>query len=367
MLRKAKRGRNRERRLLRTSTRRERSGRLADDLFKRKGAVKNQLAVKGDEINNARTVGQLRGQLSRLRQAADSPGLSAVERSGIFDATKPIIQTLDSVIPDEQKPILASINAQYAQVNKILPFKGMRAMNAAGTLPELGEAVFGKGNQAATNLALSGMNDGQKGLMRQAFASWAIDPNRSPKEVFNLLNSQKDNIAKLGFPPELSSLKQWNELVTGANKMKTLPNLPAQRDFVNGVQQELKQAGYSQQALEAADDALRKSAQGNPNLIGRRLTYLGMAGAMGYGVLSRDPALWAPLGTLAASYMAKRAIIGNPELLPAYRNFVMGGWTRQGGSAFGKMFVAATRDAIQAAAAPTLRPDKERQAEAMKP
>jgi hypothetical protein len=147
-----------------------------------------------------------------------------------------------------------------------------------------------------------------------------------------------------------------------------LPDLPAQKEFMKGVQQQMKDSGYSQQALEAADDALRQSAKGSPNMAARRLlVYLPMSAMMGYGVLSRQPELWAPIATLGAAYMGKRALINSPELLPAYRNFVMGGWTRQGGSAFGKMFVAATRNAIQAAAAPTLRPDKERQAEAMTP
>ena len=100
---------------------------------------------------------------------------------------------------------------------------------------------------------------------------------KSERRICSTLGSQKDNLALFGMPPELSTIGQWNDFVTGANKMKTLPDLPEQKRFQWSPKGDSEAGGYSQEALNAADDEMRKQGSGSrmwraariPMIIGR--------------------------------------------------------------------------------------------------
>ena len=316
------------------------------------------------EDTNQQTIGRLRGTMTRIMQEADRPGATATDRAALFHASKPIVEALDKAVPDEQKPLLASINAQYAQINKIFPHAAMRDLNKAATLPQLGHAVFEKmqnSNPAAVSMGISRMNPAQKGLMRNAFASWVLsDTEASPKELFNRLSKNSAAIRELDFPSELQNVGIWKDLVAGQRTMEAIPKLPAQGQFVAGFQDRLRREGWSKEALEAADDAMRKSGEKSmPYLMrsGARMATFGLLG--GYGAFVRQPALVVPLAAYMGSHFLYQAITQSPELLPSYRRFLMAGWTRDGGDAFGRMMVATGANAVrQAAANKNLRPDK---------
>lgn len=297
----------------------------------------------------AQTIGMLRGKLGEAMMAANKPGSSAMDRRVLFDATRPIVDTLNAAIPDEQKPLLQQINNEYAQVNRILPFKGQQKLQQAATLPELGAAMFGNESAPATKLTLSRMTEPQKDLARQAFASYVLTDTATPTETLSKLAANKDAVAALYPDSDFGKIGKWRDAMIAQKKFQQgPPNLPSQKQFAEGVQEAIRRSGLTPEAQQAATDALIKSAHGQGR-VGRYLTspflYAGALG--GYGMLHHEPMLIVPLAAYAAGNMGWKALAGNAAAMDTYRQFIMSGWTQKGGEMFGRLVVNAVNDAVR--------------------
>ncbi len=306
-------------------------------------ATKQELINLANQVagTEGHTIGSLRGTLQRILHETDQPRLTATDRGALFDASRPIVRTLDAAIPDGQKPVLAAINAKYAQVNKIYPFTQMRKMNQAATLPELGKAMFEDMKPATTSMAIGNMSDAEKGLAREAFASWAFNS----KDLFKTLEDQRDNMAALGFRPELQQLKTWQDLVTGAQRMAKLPDLPRRREFLKGVREEMARRGFSQEAFQAADTAMQNAAKMRMPYILRYATTWGALGLIGgYGAFGHYPELAIPLAAYAAIHFP-RMIVSKSRYLPLYNDMLMAGWTQNGGRMFARAMIDSAAEA----------------------
>jgi hypothetical protein len=308
------------------------------------------------------TIGQLRGRLQALEKAGMRPGISEQERSALATASVPIRSTLESVIPDEQKPLLKSINDAYAAVSNAFPYQDLKPLRQASTLPELGKA-FSQLRPDATRMVLDRMNPEQKAMMQKSFASFMLNDSTSNKDIFNTLAKHSDSgiLKQLGFPDDLQKVGTWRDLVTKVRKIYDKPpDLMQTKEFISGVRKGLREQGVSPELMDQMNEAATKDKSGR---MVRMLqsgamwgTMLGMAGTTG-GM--RRAAIAVPL---LVSYEARKALINNP----AYRQFVMNGWTRAGGAAFSRLAGAGIVDAAKEYAAESgmLRPDKEREAEA---
>ena len=300
------------------------------------------------------TIGQLRGHHQELMEEIGRPGITDIERRALRDADKPILETLRNVIPDEQRPLLDQINAEYAQVKSLFPRKDFTAIRKAGTLPQLGGIVFGKGNEAATSAALSHMNEPQKKMMRDAFAAWILGEGGKPTEILSKLAANKDTVTVLYPKSSFGNINTWREMMLAQKKWAGgPPSLPSQKEFTAGVTEQIKKLGLSPEALQAATEALKPNARG-----GRYEHYLTnpwiISGAiMGYGLYGRDPAVTVPI---ALGYLVStagfRAFANNPANLEMYRDFIMSPWTRKSGEAAGRLLVAAINDAHVGAGQP---------------
>lgn len=296
----------------------------------------------------APTIGQLRGHLAQLMQHANKPGITAMERSAAVQAAQPIYEALDRVIPDEQRPLLHQINNEYSQVNRIFPFKNLRKLQNAGTLPELGQLAFGKGSEAATSMAVSRMTEPQKELMRKAFGSWVLNESDSPTMTLSKLAANKDTVAALYPNSDFGKIDTWRKLMIGHKRMlQGPPGLPSQRQFEQGLQESIKKGGLTPEALQAATDALSKGNQKMPYILKYASTW-GLIGALGgWGIFGHAPELIPVAAAYGAGHLGWRAIVNNPAALDMYRDFIMSGWTRKGGEAFGRLMVATTNDALR--------------------
>lgn len=320
-------------------------------------------ALGGD--TSTPTIQQLHGKLGQLQLEANRPGATAADRSALFAASQPMLETLNNAIPDAQKPALAAINAEYAQVNKIFPHKDLRAINQVGTLPELGKFAFGS-NPEATTLAFQKMTPDQKELMRKSFASWMLSENTSSKDLFNALSKNKDNLKMLGFPDDFEKVETWRQLVGNASKMRDKPpDLMQLKQFSSAMRSRLRQEGVTPEILDRMDgEAQKAAAKGDMNsrYIKRMALLWGPMGMMaGYGWMYRDPEMLVPM----AAYLGRQGLINNP----AYRDFMLGSggrWTRATGDAFARLVMSSPgfMDSVKEAAAPYIRPDNERREEA---
>lgn len=320
--------------------------------------------IKGFTVR-PRNVQEMRGMMTRIMTEANRATSTAADRSALFEASKPIRKFLDSVIPDEQKPLLAQINAQYAQVNKMFPFKDVRLLNSAATLPELGELAFGRIKPSATSMALARMNEPQKDLMRQAFASWMLHDNPSAPELLKRIEGQQANMAALGFPDGLNKVGDWYEAARAQRRFAHEPGSTEEKAFVDAFRRRMRDNGMTPQVGDVMDEALKKGASGNMPYLIRYASTWGALGALGgWGIFAHEPMAVVPLGAYAASSLGLRAILRNPASATLYRQFITNGWTRAGGDAFARLMVAGAGNFARQVMKDRLRPDKEEEAEA---
>lgn len=317
-------------------------------------------------IIRPRNIQELRGMMTRIMQEANRASATNADRSALFEASKPIRTILDNAIPDEMKPALKAINAKYAQVSKIFPFKDVRLLNSAATLPELGEIAFERIRPSATSLALAHMGPAEKDVMRQAFAARALDKGKSVGDVFKFLEQNRNVLPALGFPPELSKVGGWYELAAGRKAFDTAPTGATGKAFMEAFRNAARRRGITPEIANAMDEALRKGAQGKLPYLVRYAAGFGAIGAMqGWGLFGHMPEAVIPIAAYAAGTMGLRSVIMNPELLPVYRAFITNGWTRAGGDAFGRLMTAGMGNFIRQYV--PLRPDKQAQAEEANP
>jgi hypothetical protein len=299
------------------------------------------------------TVGKLRGALGQVVAEANRPTSSAFDRRALLDASKPMIEALNDAVPPEQRPLLQQINNEYAQVNRIFPFKDLKKIQSARTLPELGEVVFGKGNEAATSMAVSRMSPEQKDIMRQAFGSWILKDGEAPTVTLSKLAANKDAVAALYRDSAFGKIGAWRDMMIAQKKFQQgPPNLPSQKQFEQGLQDSIKASGLTPEAAQAATDALKSSVKGMPYIVRYGMTWGALGALGGYGALGHNPELVIPIAVYGASHYGLRAILSNPTAAEGYRRFVMSGWTRKGGEAFGRLLVGGVNDALRGSPTP---------------
>lgn len=320
--------------------------------FQLSNAQMAQLQGQGAPVTD-QTIGMLRGKLQEGLGIANAAGSSAWDRKAIFDATRPISEMLDNAITPEQRPLLDSVKNEYAQVNRIFPFKNQQALNQAKTLPELGGMLFSKDATPAATMAIPHMNEEQKGMMRKAFAAYILkDADGNPTQALSKLQGSREAVAALYPGSDFGKIATWQKLMVEGRRFAGGPkSLATQREFQEGVKEALKESGFSPEALQAASDALSKGAQNTP----RTLRYLTSPWAIsgligGYGVLGHEPALIVAGAAWAAGHMGWQYIADNPAMLDGYRNLIMSGWTRKGGEAMGRLMVSGLNNALQGAA-----------------
>lgn len=324
----------------------------------------NELASQALGINQAPiTIGALRGRLQALERAAVRPGITDNERAALTKASLPIRSALEDVIPDELKPQLHAINDAYAAVSRAYPFQDLRPLRNASTFPELGAAMFSKLKPDATAIVLDRADPAQKQLYRRAFSSWILNDNTSQKDIFNALEKNKALLPKLGFPEDFDKVRTWRELATQVRKIRSQPpDLPQTRAFMNGVREGLRKQGLTPELLDSIDAHIAKNADKgdmNTRFLKREMMLWGPMGLMaGYGWMAHEPAMVVPM----AAYLARRPLINNP----AYREFVMNGWARQGGRAVARLLAAGAIDGIKQYGIQNglIRPDKAAENEA---
>ncbi len=298
------------------------------------------------------TIGQLRGHLGQIMTEANKPGTSALERRALMKASTPIVETLNNAIPDEQRPLLAEINNEYAQINRIFPWKGLKKISEAGTIPELGQLAFSKDNVAATSMAVPRMSEPQRQLMRRAFGSYVLSETDSPTATLSKLQQNKDTVAALYKGSPFEKIDTWRQAMIAQKKfLQGPPNLPSQQQFERGLQDVIKKSGLTPEATQAANAALAGSGTQRMPYILRYATTWGLIGAIGgWGIFGHAPELIPVAATYGAGHLGWRAIASNPEALDMYRRFVTSGWTRVGGEMFGRLMINGVNDVLQGAA-----------------
>lgn len=302
--------------------------------------------------SDPQTIGILRGKLGQAMTMANAPGSSAMDRRVLFDATRPVVDTLNDAIAPEQKPLLQAINNEYAQINRLMPFKGQQKLQAAATLPQLGEAMFSNESAPATKLILSRMNDQQKELARQAFASYVLTDTGSPTETLSKLAANKDTVAELWPQSQFGKINTWRKAMIEQRKFQQgPPNLPSQKAFEQGLIETIKMSGLTPEAQQAATDALIKSGQ-QQGRFGRYLTspFVLAAGMGGYGLFHHYPEMVVPAAAYMAGSAGWKALADNPAAMDTYRSMIMSGWTRKGGEMAGRLIVNGVNDAIRGVA-----------------
>jgi hypothetical protein len=339
----------------------------------RTGSTEAGLGVSGAQAAPATppetgmTIGQLRGRMQTLERATLRPGISENERSALVRASLPIRQTLEDVLPDEQKPILKSINDAYAQLSNAFPNQDLKPLRLASTLPQLGEA-FSNLKPDATAMVLSKMSPAEKELTRTALSSYVLSGSADQKAVFNTLTKWQNSglLKQAGFPDDFQKVGNWLSRVTELRKIRDKPpDLMQTKQFMNGVREGLRQQGLPPALLDKMDEQLTKeNARGDmkSNFLNRQLTLWGPMTAMGgYGWMYHKPAIVVPM----AAYLARQTLIKNP----AYQGLVMNGWTRAFGNSAARLMAAGMVNAAKQYAVQSgwIRPDKEREAEEAHP
>lgn len=298
----------------------------------------------GDSVTSPQTIGTLRGKLGQIVQAANKPGSSAIDRRVLMDASKPMVEILNNAIPEEQKPLLQSINNEYAQINRIFPFKDLKAFQTAGTLPELGKAVFSVQDAPATAMALKRMTPEQKDLMRQAFASHVLSDSASPTETLSRLSANKDTVAALYPDSDFGKIDTWRKAMIAQKKfMQGPPNLPSQKAFEDAVQETIKTSGLTPEAIAAANTALA----GTGKSFIRMSPYMIASAVGGYGMIGKVPGVGAGIAAYVLGHQGWKALADNPAMLDMYRQAITSGWTRTGGEALGRLMVGSVNNALR--------------------
>lgn len=300
------------------------------------------------------TVGQLRGELSNLMAQANNPATSNLERQALLKVSKPIIEALDRPIPDADRPLLEKINEDYAQISRIFPFRDLKQISQARTLPDLGEAAFGKGHEAATSMAVSRMDEPQKQLMRRAWGSYLLKDGASPTETIGKLQKNKAILESLYPDSDFGKIDTWRQMMIAQKRMAQGPSgLPSQRQFEAGLRETIRNSGLTPESLQAASDALHKTGMlapgsSTPRGMGRYLLVTApIMSLMGWGLYHHEPGLIIPAVGYYAGMLGWRALADNPAALDAYRDFIMSGYTRNGADAFGRLFVSAVNDVLR--------------------
>jgi transglycosylase-like protein with SLT domain len=313
------------------------------------------------------TIRELRGRLQAIEKAGLRPGITEQERSALAQASIPIRQTLEDVVPDEQKPLLRSINDAYAQVSNAFPYQDLKPLRSASTLPELGKA-FSDLNPNATRMVLDRMTPEQKALMAKAYASHLLHEDTTKKDIFNTLAKSDPALLKqLGFPDDFQKVGAWRDLVTSGRKIYDKPpDLMQSHEFIRGVRQGLRKQGVTPELMDQMTQAQIKGAAKGDGRMARMLQSGALWGSFmaagGYAFGERRAAIAIPL---LAGYYVRKAALNNP----AYRAFVMNGYTRAGGDAFARLAGAGLVEAVKQYAAETgmIRPDKQQAAEEARP
>jgi len=309
-------------------------------------------AASEDTPLDTQTIGTLRGKLGQMMQAANTPGSSAMDRRVLYDASKPIVETLNDAIKPEDKPLLESINNEYAQVNRVFPFKEMAPLQRAATLPAFGDVAFAPKNALATKMAISRMNPEQQDFMRQAFASSVLKDGVPPTEILSRLQANKDAVKALYPDSKFGNIETWRKTMIDQKKfMQGPPSLPSQKQFEEGVQNAIKESGLTPEAAQAANDALIKSGQ-HEGKVARYITSPWAVGGalLGYGLFEHAPELIPIAVAYAGGKMGWKNIAADPVKLELYRQFISSGWTKAGGEMFGRLLVGGANDAIRGVA-----------------
>ena len=297
---------------------------------------------------DAQTIGTLRGKLGQIVQTANQPGSSAIDRRVLMDASRPIVDTLNDAIPEDQKPLLQQINNEYAQVNRIFPFRDLKKLQSAATLPELGDAVFSAKAGPATGMAIKRMTPEQQGIMREAFAASILKDGASPTETLSKLAANKDAVKALYPDSDFGNIETWRKAMIAQKKfMQGPPNLPSQKAFEEGIQDTLKKSGLSPEAMQAATAALSNTGKQSWMRIS---PYMLASGLAGYGLLGHIPEVGAGLAAYALGHAGWKALANNPAMMDVYRQAIMSGWTRAGGEALGRLMVGGVNDAVRGSA-----------------
>lgn len=307
-----------------------------------------QVDEKGKVTVPKNTVATVRGTFQRLLAEADKPANSPTDRSALLKTAGHIQQWLDDQIGEDKKPALLKINSEYAKISKMYPFKDIRLIGSAANMNELGEMLYERIPTDRTMMAIARMEEPEKQLMRDAFATNALAAKRTPAELAAFLKDKQNMLEQLGFPPTLSHITDWADAARRSQSFMKYPSDAESNAFVSAYKNRMLTAGYDQKSIASVDEALRKAANAPPNRAVRYMTTFGALGAvLNYGPFGHHPSLIIPGVMYMAGSAGLKAMLKNPEWLPVWRDFITSGWTRASGDALGRLTVGLLGDAAR--------------------
>lgn len=313
------------------------------------------------------TLGEIRKLNANMVQLAAKSN-DPTERALLRAASQPFRDVLDAAVPEEQKPLLASLKQQYAQINRELPFSLAKRIDKATTLPEMGNVLYGDPKKLDRAVELwKAANPEQKSLMKQMFAHDLMTNHGATAQELGKALEGRGRVMKMMFGDDAFSQAQtWVNVDArrGAIEKLVAQSPKANSEFERGVRQAVDEAGTKfdadpvnqqlktltkEEMNKTADEALRKHAQlgGMGRYLEHRLIFEGAEGALGVGLYMHNVPLMVGSGAYLLRRAAWAAAMDNPTTAAAYRKAIMSPNVQKAGYLIGRLMTTAAVEAAK--------------------
>jgi len=315
---------------------------------------------KTGDVVDLNTISKLRGVIQPTISAMNAPGVSGQERHAVRLALKPVYDLLDAQVPAEQKPALQVMKDNYAVLmRKLYGAKSganayFQQIEGADTLPKLGEALYRPEMASTTNQLIDQMDDNQRGLARQALASYFFTDRVGGKlltasEIESRLQQNAAVVGKLWKGNDFAKIKTWRDMIIAQRKLGEEPpdDLPELSEFNRKLETSLRKHGMTDnEVLAAVNQELQESGVRRPSSLRYFTERAPLWGAFGYGVYAHQPLFAIPLGMYWAGHGVWQGVVNNPAMLSAYRDVIMNQWTQRSADAMTRLLMSGVNDAV---------------------